>query len=1429
MPRRLSPLPALLLGFAAVLAGAGRVGADETRLVVEPSQIEVDPGARFVITATLRQGDQILRAEPWAFRFEAAQGALRGNLYEAPRVPGRYVVRVSHPGSGSRQETIVSVRFPRPVASFAIAPPGRDLTPGERFAFRVEARDDAGQAMDVRPEWRASRGRIAADGTFEAPADPGVCAITAFGPGRYQATLEVPVRQGGGPDDLLLDPVGIEVDPGERVVLTLHRKSGARSSTVPPWRAQWTASAGTLDGNVWTAPDQGGECLVLAEFEGSRAEARFQVRRQAPALSRIRLVPESATVGPGESVSFQAIGEAEDGVPVPFEATWRASDGRVDGAGRFEAPATEGSCEVAVADAATRITAKAIVRVALLAAERLTLAPATATLRPGEKVRFEATALDARGRPASIDAEWQAAGGTIEGGVFTAGDAYGPNFQVTLRDRRTDRRATATVRVDSWPAARLVLEPVSPRVEAGQKIQFEGRAFDSAGRPVPAEWRWKAQKGSIDAAGLFVAPEEAGEWLVVLTEAGSGRETSVRVTVAPRPARTIRIQPETLTLAPGASAQFSARLLDQAGNEVAGRILWKAEGGTIDPNGRFQAGKSGGKAFRVTARDEATGLEAGAVVEITPPDVWTLRVDPAKVLVEIGARVALSASLEKNGQVLPMQSGAFAFEPDAGAGISIDAEGRFTAPGQPKRFSIRVRHPDSGATAVVEVEVRAPQPARIALEPASAELKPGQTVRFQAKVFDAVGRGLNLQPQFRADGGVVAADGTFTAGDKPGDRFRVHAYLEDPQLSASAEVRILAIDYRIEVSPSRTVVAPLERVTFKSTLLADGKRVDVWPWSFRYEADAGRFEESVYRAPEKAGTYEIRVSHEHGKATAEVVVRPGPAARVEVRPERQVLESGAESVFAAKAYDSAGNEVEATFQWRATGGEVDARGVYRAGASGGKTFEVAAVVTGTTISGRALIEVRAPETRHRLVVDPARIEVSPGELVEYRVVLQKDEKPVECWPWEIEFQAPSGSFRGSRYLAPEKPGTYEVSIRHARAQATAVVVVRPPAAVSRLAIEPASVTLVPGAEQRFAAVATNAAGEQVAVTVRWVAYGGEITAEGAYRAPTETGNYLVTALLPGTGLEASAKITVLKPDSVKLVVRPEDVTVRPGERIELNVLLLEGDNEKMVWPWDLEFRPEAGRMEESTYVSPTKPGTYRIDIIHPRARTAARVVVKAPSAARVEITPKSGRLRPGESLVFRAACYNEFGAELPAAVRWEATGGSIDAGGRFTAGEQGGRFSVVATEPESKVRAEIEVVVWVETLYLGLGKSWGEKLRLGTNVENDLVNYVIATIFFRSDGEVGDFRSGFVQGYGDKGEVVFQSAWQTVLFEFGRYYGREIRIKKSSPDEVSAFVAKHVLPLSPAELDQFRKGFLTGHTLPTATEEFEKILRRARQ
>ena len=163
---------------------------------------------------------------------------------------------------------------------------------------------------------------------------------------------------------------------------------------------------------------------------------------------------------------------------------------------------------------------------------RIAVQPDIVELDSGERQRFEARVLDARGEVLDMPVFWRSNGGRITGqGVFSA-DAAG-RYTVTAETEggRLVGTASAVVRAERSVLGRLVLRPERTVVAPGGTVQFRAVLLDRFGGSMGSDLVWTARGGRIDHFGLFTAGFHPGRFRVTVFERRSGASATAVVRV----------------------------------------------------------------------------------------------------------------------------------------------------------------------------------------------------------------------------------------------------------------------------------------------------------------------------------------------------------------------------------------------------------------------------------------------------------------------------------------------------------------------------------------------------------------------------------------------------------------------------------------------------------------------------------------------------------------------------------------------------------------------------------------------------------------------------------------------------------------------------------------------------------------------------------
>jgi hypothetical protein len=138
--------------------------------------------------------------------------------------------------------------------------------------------------------------------------------------------------------------------------------------------------------------------------------------------------------------------------------------------------------------------------------------------------------------------------------------------------------------------ASLALEPDSFYVVQQESFELTAVGRTAAGDEVRPRIQWTATGGAVDAAGRFTAGVVPGVYAVTASAGGHFAEAVVLLDYR---IVQIVIAPASVSLAPGAIPQVTARGVTVTGDTVAIDVVWSATGGTITSGGLFTAGSSG--------------------------------------------------------------------------------------------------------------------------------------------------------------------------------------------------------------------------------------------------------------------------------------------------------------------------------------------------------------------------------------------------------------------------------------------------------------------------------------------------------------------------------------------------------------------------------------------------------------------------------------------------------------------------------------------------------------------------------------------------------------------------------------------------------------------------------------------------------------------
>ncbi len=216
------------------------------------------------------------------------------------------------------------------------------------------------------------------------------------------------------------------------------------------------------------------------------------------------------------------------------------------------------------------------------------ITPSAPTLDVGTTQTFTATVTNATNTAVTWSVQEGAVGGIITAtGLYTAPNTVGTYHIKAISQADTSKSATVPVVVHAKPpAVTLTITPTAPVLAVGATQVFVSNVINATNSGVA----WSVQEGtaggSIDANGLYTAPNIAGTYHVHATSlAVSTASATVPVVVHIK----VSINPDSFTLTLLDKKTFTATVLGATDQGVNWKIQEGAAGGSVTSQGQYTA------------------------------------------------------------------------------------------------------------------------------------------------------------------------------------------------------------------------------------------------------------------------------------------------------------------------------------------------------------------------------------------------------------------------------------------------------------------------------------------------------------------------------------------------------------------------------------------------------------------------------------------------------------------------------------------------------------------------------------------------------------------------------------------------------------------------------------------------------------------------
>ena len=576
----------------------------------------------------------------------------------------------------------------------------------------------------------------------------------------------------------------------------------------------------------------------------------------------------------------------------------------------------------------------------------VTIDPASVALETGSQQTFTATVTGSSNASVTWSVGEASGGSVTSAGVYTAPGAAGTFHVIATSAADPTKSATATLAVTLAPQAAVTITPTSRALHTGETLQFAAAVTNSADSNVTWSVKEGASGGSVSSAGLYTAPSTAGAYHVVATLSAKPSVFAIADVFVSAPVA-VTISPTSATLLVGGTQQFAAAVTETTNTAVTWSVQ-EGAGGTVTATGLYTAPVVAGSFHIISTSVADPSKTATATVTVAAPVAVT--VSPTSATLLVGGTKQFTAA------VTGAANTAVTWSVQEGAGGTVSAVGLYLAPAAAGNYHVvatSAADPTKSAAATVTVN---PLPVAVSLNPPSATLLTGGTLKFIASVSNAANTAVTWSVQEGSVGGAVTAAGVYTAPGSEGTFHLVATSAQDPARSATAVVAVSFPAVAVTVTPSSAKLTAGSTQQFVASVANAANGSVVWSLA---EGSAGGLVSAagLYTAPLAGGTFHVvatSVGNGAKSATATVVSN---AVVLNLSPLVGSLNPGSTQQFIATVKGSANGAVTWSVTEGAAGGTVSASGLYSAPAAVGSFHVVATSVADNTQSSSAAVSV----------------------------------------------------------------------------------------------------------------------------------------------------------------------------------------------------------------------------------------------------------------------------------------------------------------------------------------------------------------------------------------------------------------------------------------------------------------------------------------
>jgi len=454
----------------------------------------------------------------------------------------------------------------------------------------------------------------------------------------------------------------------------------------------------------------------------------------------------------------------------------------------------------------------------------------------------------------------------------------------------------------------------------------------------------------------------------------------------------VKADPDSLVADGASTSTITVTLKDASGNPVSieNVTITAATGnvGEVKNNNDgayttiYTAPTKTGKAT-ITAKTDISQISATTEITLNPGPVARLTISPSEATVTSGETLQFSGTgVDANDN--PVSSIKVSWEVVGGMG-TIDENGLFTAI---KADTGKIKATADSVSQLTGEIIVTPGPlAKLTILPDKATVISSEKLQFSVLGVDANDNSVALTQIFWeviGEIGAIDENGLFTAIKAGTGKIKATA---DAITDESGDVSVASGPLaKLTVLPSEATVTSSETQQFSITGVdANDNPVVLTDTSWEVVGEIGAIDENGLFTAIKAGTGKIKATVDAITGeSGDVVVTPGPLAKLTVSPSEATVTSGETLQFSSTGVDANDNPVSPTkISWEVVGGigTIDENGLFTAIKAG--TGKIKVTVGSVSIESGEITVTSGGLAK--LIISPSEATVTSGETLQFSV------------------------------------------------------------------------------------------------------------------------------------------------------------------------------------------------------------------------------------------------------------------------------------------------------------------------------------------------------------------------------------------------------------------------------------------------------------